>query len=147
MIQKVWAYVVREGVDDIELLVFDQEDAGAGVQIPAGTMELDEDAASAVRRELNEEAGVKAGPFIRIAVREQNWGGQDVRAHLFAAWALPNMADEWVHAVSGNGEDRGMRFRLYWLPHAEWNQLYGDFRLGYPPLNQFIADSRAREHI
>src|SRR5437870_8196454 len=119
MVQKVWAYVVRELDDDVELLVFDHVDVDAGVQIPAGTVEPDEDITSAVRRELQEEAGVKAGPFTRIAVRQQNWHGVAIQAHLFAAWALPNTANGWVHRVSGSGADEGIHFRLYWLPHDE----------------------------
>lgn len=139
MVQKVWAYVVRELDEDVQLLVFDHVDVEAGVQIPAGTVEPDEDVASAVRRELKEEAGIQVGAFTRIAVRQQDWHGQEIQAHLFAAWALPNTPDEWIHGVSGRGEDKGMQFRLYWLPRAEWHQVHGDFKLGYPPLNQFIA--------
>ncbi len=139
--QKVWTYVVRQGGSGIELLVFDQVDVNAGVQIPAGTVEQGEDIQAAAKRELMEESGVRLDVFSRIAVIERNWHGEDVRAHLFAAWAWPETADEWVHQVTGTGEDEGMRFRFYWLPRIDWHKLYGDFKLGYPALDQFIANS------
>lgn len=139
--QKVWTYVLREHAQDIELLVFDHIDVDAGVQIPAGTVESNEDIKVAGKRELMEEAGIRASAFTRIAVIERNWHGQDVQAHLLAAWALPDTADEWIHQVTGTGEDEGMRFRLYWLARADWHTLYGDFKVGCPALNQFIARS------
>lgn len=132
---------MRQGQPGIELLVFDHIDDDAGVQIPAGTVEQGEDIQVAAKRELMEETGVRAGVLSRIAVIERNWHGQDVRAHLFAAWALPETADEWIHQVTGTGDDEGMRFRLYWLARADWHKLYGDFKLGYPALNQFIENS------
>lgn len=141
MTQKVWNYIVREDKGDIQLLVFDHMDVDAGVQIPAGTVEPDEDILAASKRELMEEAGIRASGMKRIAVIEANWNGQDVRAHLFAAWALPGTEDEWTHRVTGSGEDGGMRFRLYWLARADWHKLYGDFKLGYPALNNFVLHS------
>lgn len=132
---------MRPNGQDIELLVFDHVDVDAGVQIPAGTVETDEDIKVAGKRELMEEAGIRASAFRRIAVIERNWHGQDVQAHLLAAWALPGTSDEWVHSVTGKGEDEGMRFRLYWLARADWDKLYGDFKIGYPALNQFIANT------
>jgi len=132
---------VRAKHGDVQLLVFDHVDVDAGVQIPAGTVELNEDILVAAKRELMEEAGIRATAFARIAVIERNWSGIPVQAHLLAAWALADTADEWIHSVTGSGEDEGLRFRLYWLARSEWHKLYGDFKIGYPALHQFIAES------
>jgi len=147
VIKKVWVYLIRVGTPDIELLVFDHVDVDAGVQIPAGTVEPNEDLATAVQRELMEEAGIAVESFTALEVFEREWDGQLVQAHLFAAWAPPNVRKEWIHHVKGKGEDDGILFRCYWLPRAEWNKVYGDFNLGYPALNQFITNSRLNEKL
>lgn len=139
--KKVWAYIVRPRPDDVELLVFDHMDEDAGVQIPAGTVEPDENVEIAVKRELLEESGLRINSFQRLAISELDWNGVNIQAHLFAAWAPPGLANEWVHQVSGDGDDNGMRFRYYWLPHSEWSQLHRGFRFGYAVLNEFIANS------
>lgn len=147
MIKKVWAYLIREGSRDIELLVFDHVEVDAGVQIPAGTVEPNEDVAIAVQRELLEEAGVAVESFTLLEIFEPDWDGQAIQAHLFAAWAPPNVQDDWIHPVTGKGEDEGMMFRYYWLPRAQWQSVCGDFKLGYPALNQFIISSRVNEKL
>lgn len=147
MVKKVWLYILRTRAQEIELLVFDHLDVDAGTQIPAGTVELSEDITVAAQRELYEESGIRVEALTPLDVFERNWNGVDVQAHLFAAWAPPDVAEAWVHSVTGKGEDEGMRFRYYWLAHTEWNQLYGDFKLGYPALNQFIENTRTVERV
>ena len=57
VIQKVTAFIVRERRGVKELLVF--KHPIAGVQIPAGTVERDEDIETAVKREVYEETGLQ----------------------------------------------------------------------------------------
>ena len=61
VVQKVTAFIVRERNGVKELLVF--KHPTAGVQIPAGTVEKDEDIESAVKREVYEETGLQ---FVEI---------------------------------------------------------------------------------
>lgn len=61
VIQKVTAFIVREKDGAKELLVF--KHPTAGVQIPAGTVETDEDIETAVKREVYEETGLR---FVEI---------------------------------------------------------------------------------
>lgn len=61
VIQKVTAFIVRERGGVKELLVF--KHPTAGVQIPAGTVEKDEDIETAVKRETYEETGLQ---FVEI---------------------------------------------------------------------------------
>ena len=57
VIQKVTAFIVREGRGIKELLVF--KHPTAGIQIPAGTVEKGEDIETAVKREVYEETGLQ----------------------------------------------------------------------------------------
>ena len=61
VVQKVTAFIVRERRGVKELLVF--KHPTAGVQIPAGTVEKDEDIETAVKRETYEETGLQ---FVEI---------------------------------------------------------------------------------
>ena len=61
IIQKVTAFIVRERGGVKELLVF--KHPTAGVQIPAGTVEIGEDIETAVKREVHEETGLQ---FVEI---------------------------------------------------------------------------------
>ena len=58
VVQKVTAFIVRERGGVKELLVF--KHPTAGIQIPAGTVEKDEDIETAVKREVYEETGLQS---------------------------------------------------------------------------------------
>jgi ADP-ribose pyrophosphatase YjhB (NUDIX family) len=59
-IQKVTAFITREGEPGPELLVFEHEHMPeAGIQVPAGTVEISEPIEQAVLREAWEETGLK----------------------------------------------------------------------------------------
>ena len=60
-IQKVTAFIMRENNNVKELLVF--KHPTAGIQIPAGTVEVGEDLETAVQREVYEETGLQ---FVEI---------------------------------------------------------------------------------
>ena len=61
VVQKVTAFIIRERNGVKELLVF--RHPTAGIQIPAGTVEEDEDIETAVKRETYEETGLR---FVEI---------------------------------------------------------------------------------
>lgn len=61
VVQKVTAFIVRERDGAKELLVF--KHPTAGIQIPAGTVEMGEDIETAVKRETYEETGLQ---FVEI---------------------------------------------------------------------------------
>ena len=61
IVQKVTAFIVRERRGVKELLVF--QHPTAGIQIPAGTVEVGEDIETAVKRETYEETGLR---FVKI---------------------------------------------------------------------------------
>lgn len=119
---KALAYVIRSTPAGPRVLVFDHEgEPGAGTQVPAGTVDAGETAEEACRRELQEEAGIAApGPARFVGVFEyfSPKHGQLHRRHVFLFGAPSGVADVWTHVVSGEGNDRGRRFRCYWLDVA-----------------------------
>ena len=120
---KVLAYVtrVREGV--LELLVHQHRDAPeAGIQVPAGSVEEDEEIESAVVRELAEETGIRDATMVGcIDVYEwlnpatERWQ----RRHVYHLSANGTRPDHWLHRVSGVGEDQDMFFVCRWMPIGE----------------------------
>jgi len=146
MKQKVCAYILHEGDTELELLVFEHLDGEAGVQIPAGTVEGNEKPEAAVHRELSEESGVVIPTFTLLKTVPPPWEGDpDVEAHFFGGWAPVNIHKEWIHEVTGTGEDKGMRFHYYWLPLSQWDKLYGDFKLPRKEVDAYIQAPRPPE--
>jgi 8-oxo-dGTP pyrophosphatase MutT (NUDIX family) len=136
--RKAYAYVVRERAGAPELLVFEQQ-VEAGIQVPGGTVEEDESLEAAVKRELWEEAGVRAEEVAQLGTFERVYD-QRYELNFFAVRAnvLP---DAWTHHVGGAGEDAGMRFRFYWLPEHAWSRVFGDFQLGLDALRQYLREN------
>jgi 8-oxo-dGTP pyrophosphatase MutT (NUDIX family) len=120
MKQKVYAYLVRNGK---ELLVFDHVDfPEAGTQVPGGSLDPGETIEAGVLRELFEEAGVQGARPVRYLGAFPWWfEAQGVwhERHVYHLEPTEPLPDEWVHIVSGGVEDKGMRFRCYWIPLAE----------------------------
>jgi 8-oxo-dGTP pyrophosphatase MutT (NUDIX family) len=63
-LRKVTAFIIRDGADGPELLLF--EHPFAGTQIPAGTVEVDEAPEAAALREANEETGLSEFANVRL---------------------------------------------------------------------------------
>lgn len=138
-VHKVWLYVVRSCNTQPELLVFEHTHVDAGIQIPAGTVEANEDLLLAAHRELLEETGIRVSNLMPFGELQREWDNEFVHAHWFYGYAPDNTPDEWVHQVTGSGQDKGMPFRCYWLPENQWHTLFGDFKLAYPRLKEFTT--------
>jgi 8-oxo-dGTP pyrophosphatase MutT (NUDIX family) len=117
---KVLAYLTRNRKGTEELLVFEHVGMPeAGVQVPAGTVEAGEDRALAVLREIREECGLEIesdGSFIGTF----DWFRADrnethVR-NIFHFKLMNEKRDSWDHTVSGEGEDKNLIFRVFWIP-------------------------------
>lgn len=138
-VHKVWLYIVRVRDAQPELLVFEHTHVDAGIQIPAGTVEPDEDFAAAAQRELFEESGIQSVWVVPFGDLQRVWNGESIHAHWFCGRAPEDAPDEWRHRVTGGGEDNGMTFRCYWLPKNQWHNLFGNFKSAYPALEPFIT--------
>jgi len=76
-VKKATAVVLRESPTGKEVLVFDHPLEGGGVmiQLPAGTVEVNEEPEAAAIRELFEETGVQASAPILAAVQDEMFEG------------------------------------------------------------------------
>ncbi|WP_435097057.1 NUDIX hydrolase [Halarchaeum sp. P4] len=114
VVEKAYAYVTRR--DGAELLVFEPP-SGEGPEVPKGGIEPGEDPAEAVVRELREETGL-ADAEVVAAVATDEWPHpskpKTYRRHFFHV-AVADAPDEWVHEVTGGGEDDGLRYTCHWM--------------------------------
>jgi len=111
--EKAYAYVTRAG--GTELLVFDPP-TGEGPQVPKGGIESEEDPADAVLRELREETGL-VDATLRHRVATDEWPHptkpKAYRRHFYHV-TVADAPDEWIHEVTGGGEDDGLRYTCHW---------------------------------
>lgn len=117
MKQKVLIYLLRPGIGAPEVLVFEHRDfPEAGVQVPAGTVDLGETVEAAASRELMEETGLsgeQAGLVRKLAnFPEPAW---NQHRHVFLFEALTPLPELWSHIVQSCDEDRGMVFNFFWI--------------------------------
>jgi 8-oxo-dGTP pyrophosphatase MutT (NUDIX family) len=128
MKHKSLAYITRQHQGQLQLLVVEHRDyPGAGVQVPAGTVDDGETPETTLFREVQEEAGLRPAQLrlVRKLAEHENQEWQTVRHvfHLAAADALP---DAWTHIVQSGAEDDGMVFEFYWLDLPTGVELAGN---------------------
>ncbi|MYH67175.1 MAG: NUDIX domain-containing protein, partial [Dehalococcoidia bacterium] len=113
MAEKVYGFVLRDGAEERELLVF--EHAGipeAGLQVPGGTVEGGETPLQAVSREVLEESGLPLGGWETATTFEVD--GQLWRCYVTTpAMVLP---DSWRCEPLGPERAQGLRFEYRWTP-------------------------------
>ena len=110
---RVLAYVTRERDGRTEVLVFDQRgDPGAGTQVPAGRADPGESPEQALRRELDEEAGLDRVTIVRELPVLGDWVARsEYENHAFEVRVDGDgAADTWEHVVHGDGDDAGLVF-------------------------------------
>ncbi|MFC6717982.1 NUDIX domain-containing protein [Natrialbaceae archaeon GCM10025810] len=119
-VDKAYAYATRRSGGTLELLVFEQEKPGAGVQVPKGTVEDGEAPHTAVVRELAEESGVDA-PLGVSHLTSDHWYHERretlYRRHFYHV-PVREPREAWDHAVIGGGEDDGLVFSCFWAEPA-----------------------------
>jgi predicted acetyltransferase/8-oxo-dGTP pyrophosphatase MutT (NUDIX family) len=132
---KVVGYVIRQKGLKTELLVFDhdKEHSEAGTQVPAGTVDKDENFESALFREIYEEAGV-SDLIIKGKVDQYSFYREiqncHNRRHVYCVNSLRELPDTWTHQVTGDGVDKQLNFHYYWID-LETAKTKLSARLGY----------------
>ncbi len=136
MTRKSIAYITRQRGSKTQLLVFEHVDfPDAGVQVPKGTVEPGEAIEHAAAREVREETGLTqldglhyVGALIQPPFAD---GGENEERNFFLVHVDGDVPDTWVHHVGGKGEDKGMRFRYYWLSLDPALELAGGQHVGF----------------
>ncbi len=122
MVEKAYGFVLREGAEGRELLVF--EHAGmpeAGLQVPGGTIDAGETPLQAVAREVLEESGLPLGgwrPAASFEVEGNLW-------HCFVTRAEIVLPDSWRCEPMGPERAQGLRFEYRWTPLEGGDALAG----------------------
>jgi ADP-ribose pyrophosphatase YjhB (NUDIX family) len=125
--KRVVGYVTRGR----ELLVFDHKGRpDVPTQVPAGRVDSSEDLEEGLRREVEEETGVKEIEIVRVLADgvefEQLYGPHVHESHAFHAVAGPGGLDAWEHPVTGTGRDSGLVYFCRWVPLDDCPPLWGD---------------------
>ncbi len=129
-VRKAYGYVTRKHNGTMQVLVFTHKFVPeAGTQIPKGTFKENESPLEAVTREIIEETGLTNFRVEReIAVDQWKYhheADEVEERHFFLLTVphpgddeAPGAADEWDHAVTGDGEDEGMVFHCFWVRNS-----------------------------
>ena len=111
MAGKAYGFVLREGADGRELLVFEHAGAPeAGLQVPGGTVEDGETPVQAVAREVLEESALPLGGWRLAATFEadgQPW-------YCFTTTPAMPLPDTWRCEPLGPERAQGLRFEYRW---------------------------------
>ncbi len=133
--RKAVAYITRRGSSGTQLLVFDHDPQfqDAGTQVPSGTLEVGENPREAALREVREESGLDL-EHLRFegALDEYQFFSavhrKYLHRHVYHFTADDDIANGWVHKVSGDGGDRGLNFHFRWIDlNSAKGQLSGRF--------------------
>lgn len=141
-LKKVLIYALRKK-DQLEVLVFDHVMyPEVSPQIPAGTVEENEEVLAAAKREFFEESGIQINQNIHWVgnytfYKELTGQYHDRHIFVFNGEGIP---EKWVHTVSGKGEDAQLEFRYYWLPvTAAQEKLQANLGDGFEIFKEQIA--------
>lgn len=115
---KVFAYITNQN----RLLVFRHTDfPEAGIQVPAGTVRLDEELSAAILREAQEETGLQdleIKAYLGEQVRNmQDFGKDEIhQRHFYHLLCGGNPPDQWMHDETdpSEGGQSPIRFEFFW---------------------------------
>lgn len=140
--EKVLAYITRR---NSELLVFEHtpEYTDAGVQVPAGGVDVGETPEQAVTREVFEETGLRLTHPVHLASHEWVNPVRSRVRHSYWLTAPPDTPDTWEHVVSGGDDDQGLTFlfRFASIDQPELIPGYG-YETALPHLQHLIKETR-----
>lgn len=122
--EKVVGYITRPYGAKTQILVFnhDEQFRDAGTQVPAGTVESDENLEDAIIREVFEEAGLDNLIIESKIDHYQFYRDQSkkyIRRHVFHLTSSVSLPDQWTHQVQGHGQDQGLNFHFFWMDIQE----------------------------
>ncbi|MGD2197673.1 NUDIX hydrolase [Lysinibacillus fusiformis] len=131
VVEKAFGYITREHGEQIQVLVFEQNTVGAGIQVPKGTIEEGETPLEAVKREMLEETGLTTLVVQGLIAQDYfNHPSGVLQKRYFYHLTIPEETkDTWQHYPTGLNE-ADLLFSFYWIS-AEQDTLlakgHGDY--------------------
>jgi 8-oxo-dGTP pyrophosphatase MutT (NUDIX family) len=116
-IKKAYGYITRVKEEQLQVLVFLHKGIPeAGIQIPKGTVEVNESTYNAVMREVKEETGLETFD-VKNLIAEDHWENDDGAVHnrYFYKIVCHDERDQWEHQPTGGGEETGHTFQFFWI--------------------------------
>lgn len=127
IIKKVIAYITRFNKNNQELLVnIHKHYPEAGIQVPAGTVEDNEEVEKALFREIKEESGITKlilKKKIKQYIYYDTIKNEYHERHIFHLEVKDEIKNNWIHVVNSDGEDNGLVFYYYWISLKELQKL------------------------
>jgi len=123
IVQKVYAYVLRQRQGIHQLLVFNHEDfPEAGIQVPGGSVEAGEEPFEAVLREVKKETGLEGLSLVsKLGVVSRDMRDVGLNAlherHYFQMDCQMDPAETWIadEKTPSDGSEGPILFRFYWV--------------------------------
>lgn len=118
-VRKAVVYALRKNGKDTEILVFDHvKYPEVSPQVPTGTIEQGEDIFLGASRELHEESGIKLNTPPALLGSYVFYKDQlkQFQERFVFAFNGQKLRDTWIHTVTGDGVDKDLEFRFYWMP-------------------------------
>lgn len=130
VVEKAYGYITREHEGRLQVLVFEQNTEGAGIQIPKGTIEEGETPLEAITREMFEETGLEDLVVHNLIAQDyfEHYTGV-LHKRYFYHLTTHDLRDLWQHCPTGLNES-GLRFSFYWIYDAQEVSLakgHGDY--------------------
>ncbi|MCK1988980.1 MULTISPECIES: NUDIX hydrolase [Lysinibacillus] len=131
VVEKAFGYITREHGEQIQVLVFEQNTVGAGIQVPKGTIEEGETPLEAVKREMLEETGLTTLVVQELIAQDyfNHPSGVLQKRYFYHLTISGETKDTWQHYPTGLNE-ADLLFSFYWIS-AEQDTLlakgHGDY--------------------
>ncbi|MET4563172.1 8-oxo-dGTP pyrophosphatase MutT (NUDIX family) [Lysinibacillus parviboronicapiens] len=115
VLEKAYGYITREREGRLQVLVFEQNMNGAGIQIPNGTVEEGETALEAVAREMFEETGLTYLAVKELIAQDYyNHYSGALQKRYFYHLTTNEQRDSWQHCPTGVNE-ADLELTFYWI--------------------------------
>lgn len=130
VVEKAFGYITREHEGQLQVLVFEQNTEGAGIQIPKGTVEEGETPLEAVKREMFEVTGLSDLVVKGLIAQDYfNHHSGLLQKRYFYHLTTNEQRDSWKHYPTGVNE-AGLEFSFYWITDEQQVTLvngHGDY--------------------
>ncbi|MFJ7735729.1 NUDIX domain-containing protein [Lysinibacillus sp. NPDC097287] len=119
VVEKAYGYITREHEGRLQVLVFEQNTEGSGIQIPKGTIEQGETPLEAITREMFEETGLTDLVVHNLIAQDyfEHYTGV-LHKRYFYHLTTHELRDSWDHSPTGLNES-GLLFTFYWINNSQ----------------------------